>query len=338
MAEYLAKIKSLGLREQNLADDNFRDVIEYQRIKRGMGVTLGNALRRVLLRSVPGYAMRYVNISGAQHEFLAIPGVKEDAQELIMNLKKIVFKGEISKAKASLNLVGPCLVTAADITCSNISVVNTDLVICTLDKGFNLKLEMSLEKNSGIKLISKNPKDHDMELNAIPCDAFFSPIEGVNFEINEYESEDYEDLKLEIITNGSITPKEAFNYSLNLLMEQLGKCSELNGELNQMASNAHNVKRMDVLSPNLFLKIEDLPDISTRTLRCLKLLGIVFVGDLVKMSKETLMNEPNFGENSLNKLLEKLSSMGLTLDMNIPNWSPEDLSDKAENIRNNSIL
>jgi DNA-directed RNA polymerase subunit alpha len=337
MGEYLSKIKALGLREQNLNDENFRDIIQYTRIKRGMGVTIGNALRRILLRNIPGYGMRYVNIFGIAHEFCSIPGVKEDAQELIMNLKKVVFKGEISKAKASLNLVGPLIVKAGDITCSNISVVNPELVICALDKGFNLKLEMHLEKNSGIKLISKTQKDDDIELNAIPCDAFFSPIENVNFNVSEYEAEDYEDLELEILTNGSISAKDAFQYAYNLFVNQLAKCGELSGEVKQSVS-ANNSKRMEVLSPNLFLKIEDLPDISTRTLRCLKLLGVVFVGDLVKMSKEALMNEPNFGENSLNRLLEKLGSMGLTLDMNIPNWPPEDLAQKAEAIKNNSLL
>jgi len=336
MSGYLSKIKSLGLREQNLADENFSAIVEYSNLKRGMGTTIGNALRRVLLGTVPGYAVRHVTISGVQHEFATIPGVKEDAQQVIMNLKKIIFKGEISKTKATLNIVGPCVVTGADIACSNIHVVNPDNYICSLDKGFNLKLEMNLEKSSGIKL-ANNMKDYEMELGAIACDAFFCPIESVNFEVIEHETDGYEDLRMHIVTNGSITPNEAFQYSLTLLLEQLGKHAGFDESARPVTSTV-SAKRMDVLSPNLFLKIEDLPDISTRTLRCLKMLGMVYVGDLVKISKETLMKEPNFGENSLNKLLEKLSSMGLTLDMNIPGWPPENLASKAEDIRNNSVL
>lgn len=335
MSGYLSKIKSLGLREQNLADENFSAIIEYTNLKRGMGTTIGNALRRVLLSSVQGYGIRCVTISGIQHEFSAIPGVKEDAQQVIMNLKKIIFKGEISKTKATLNIVGPCIVTGADIACSNVSVVNSDAYICSLDKGFNLKLEMNIEKSAGIKLANAT-KDYEIELGAIACDAFFNPIESVNFEVQEHETDGYEDVRMHIVTNGSITPNEAFQYSLNLLMEQLGKHAGFDESARVTALT--NTKRMDVLSPNLFLKIEDLPDISTRTLRCLKMLGIVYVGDLVKVSRETLMNEPNFGENSLNKLLEKLAAMGLTLDMNIPGWPPENLAAKAEDIRNNSTL
>ncbi len=336
MSGYLSKIKSLGLREQNLADENFSAIIEYTNLKRGMGTTVGNALRRVLLSSVQGYAIRSVTISGIQHEFSSIPGVKEDAQQLIINLKKIIFKGEISKTKANLNIVGPCVVTGADIACSNVSVVNADAYICSLDKGFNIKLEMNIEKSSGIKLAS-SIKDYEIELGAIACDSFFSPVESVNFEVQEHETDGYEDLRLHIITNGSVSPNEAFQYSLNLLMEQFSKHAGFDQSARSSASTS-GTKRMDVLSPNLFLKIEDLPDISTRTLRCLKMLGIVYVGDLVKVSKDTLMKEPNFGENSLNRLLEKLSSMGLTLDMNIPGWPPENLVAKAEEIRNNSVL
>ena len=336
MSGYLSKIKSLGLREQNLADENFSAIIEYTNLKRGMGTTVGNALRRVLLGAVPGYAIRCVTISGVQHEFSSIPGVKEDAQQSIMNLKKIIFKGEISKTKATLNIVGPCTVTGADIACSNVQVVNPDAYICSLDKGFNLKLEMNVEKSTGIKLAS-NTKDYEIELGAIACDAFFCPVESVNFEVHEHETGGCEDLRLHVVTNGSITPNEAFQYSLNLLMEQFSKHAGFD-ETARPAATAVGAKRMDVLSPNLFLKIEDLPDISTRTLRCLKMLGIVYVGDLVKVSKDTLMKEPNFGENSLNKLLEKLATMGLTLDMNIPGWPPENLAAKAEDIRNSSVL
>lgn len=333
MTSYLSKIKSLGLKEKNLASENFSSIIEYASLKRGMGLTIGNALRRVLLSSVPGYAMRSVTISGVQHEFSSIPGVKEDTQQLIMNLKKIVFKGEISKTKATINIMGPCTVTGANVACSNIEVVNQDLYICSLDQGFNLKLEMNIEKGIGIKMVNDN-KSYEVEVGSIACDSFFSPIENVNFEVAEHENEG-ETLKLHIVTNGSITPEAAFQIALNLIMEQFGKRVFIDENAPILPVTT---KRMDILSPNLFLKIEELPDISTRTLRCLKMLGIVYVGDLVKLSKAALMREPNFGENSLNKLLEKLSVMGLTLDMNIPGWPPENLASKAEDIGNRSIL
>lgn len=334
-AEYLSKIRSLGLKEAQLADPNFNAIIEYAGLKPGMGLTVGNALRRVLLSSIAGYAIRNVTISGVQHEFSSIPGVKEDAQQLIMNLKKIVFKGEISKTKIALNVMGGCIVTGKNLSCSNVEVVNQDAYICALDKGFNLKLEMTLEKSVGIKL-SSEVKDYDIELGAIACDSFFSPIESVNFEVVARE-DGYEDLRLQIVTNGSISSQEAFDHALSLLQDQLGKHSAENNT-KQTVAIATGTKRLDVLSPNLFLKIEDLPDMSVRILRCLKLLGVVYVGDLVKMSSKTLMKEPNFGENSLNKLMEKLAPMGLSLDMEIPGWPPENLASKAEEIGSKSIL
>lgn len=336
MMEYLSKIKSLGLNEQNMLDENYSAVIKYENLKSGMGVTIGNSLRRVLLSHIAGYGIRSVTISGVQHEFSVIPGLKEDVQQLIMNLKKLVFKGEISKTKANLNIVGPCVIKGSDIGCANISVVNPELYIGSLDKGFNLKLEMSLEKSTGIKL-ANNIKDYEIELGAIACDAFFSPIVSVNFESNTHEADGYEDLNIHIVTDGSITPHAAFEAALGMFMEQLNKHTNTNIST-APSYNQPAIKRVDVLSPNLFLRVEDLPDISTRTLRCLKLLGIVYIGDLVKVSKETLMNEPNFGENSLNKLVEKLNAMGLTLGMDIPGWPPENLATKAEEIRNNSSL
>jgi DNA-directed RNA polymerase subunit alpha len=333
MSDYLSKIKFLGLKEQQLNDENFSAVVEYNNLKSGMGTTIGNALRRVLLGHIPGYSIRSVAIAGIHHEFSAVPGVKEDAQQLIMNLKKVVFKGEISKTKASISTVKAGIVTAADIVCSNMVIVNPDAYLCTLSEGFNLKLEMNLEKGVGIVLASQ-VKDYEIEVGSIACDAFFSPIENVNFEVQSIEN-GYENLKITIISNGSVKPVEAFKYALGLTIEQFGKQEYYSVESKSNAAN--RTKKIDVLNPNLFLKIEDLPEIPTRAVKCLKMLGAVFVGDLVKLSKETLMNEPNFGENSLNKLSEKLATIGLSLGMDLPGWPPENLEAKSDDIRSNFI-
>lgn len=334
MSDYLSKIKSLGLKEQALKDENFTALIEYSNLKPGMGTTIGNALRRVLLGHVPGYAIRCVNIAGIQHEFSAIAGVKEDAQQVIMNLKKVVFKGEISKAKVSIATVKSGIVTAADIQCSNVQVVNPDVYICSLSEGFQLKLEITIEKGVGVSLATQM-KDYEIEIGAIACDAFFNPIESVNFEIQPLEGGN-ENLQLHIVTNGSIKPIDAFKYALNLVIEQFSKQDLC--EIDSKICKTAKTKKVDVLNPNLFLKIEDLPEIPTRAVKCLKMLGAVFVGDLVRLSKETLMNEPNFGENSLNKLSEKLATIGLSLGMDIPGWPPENLESKSDDIRNNFML
>lgn len=337
MSNYLSKIKYFGLEEQHLVDENFSAVIEYSNIKLGMGNTIGNSLRRVLLSSVPGYAIKNVTIAGIQHEFTAIPGVKEDAQRLIMNLKKVIFKGDISKSKATILFSGPGEVRASDISCSNISVVNPDLYICSIDKGFNLKAELFVEKGCGVKLTSTS-KDYEIEIGSILCDAFFSPIVSVNFEVIENESSNSESLHIHIVTNGSIAPKDAFKYALELFMDQLSKNAYAEKEKDEISLEEKKEASVQTLSPNLFLRIDDLPDLPTRTLRCLKMLGVVYVGDVVKLTRERLMNEPNFGENSLNKLIEKLEAMELSLGMNIVGWPPENLEEKAEAIRNKSVL
>jgi len=334
MSGYLAKIRSLGFKEQVLNDENFSAIVEYSNLKPGMGTTVGNAIRRVLLGHVPGYAIRCVNIAGIQHEFSSIAGVKEDAQQLIMNLKKVVFKGEISKAKIVISTVKSGVVTAADIQCTNVQVVNQDVYICSLSEGFSLKLEATIEKGVGVSLANQ-VKDYEIEVGAIACDAFFCPVESVNFEVQPLEGGN-ENLHIHILTNGSIKPLDAFKFALTLVIEQLTKQDLF--EIDPKLCSVNKTKKADVLNPNLFLRIEDLPEIPTRAVKCLKMLGAVFVGDLVRLSRETLMNEPNFGENSLNKLSEKLATIGLSLGMDIPGWPPEDLESKSEDIRNNFVL
>ncbi len=326
------KLKAIALKQKNLEDPDFFQIIEYKDLKKGMGVTIGNTLRRILLSYIPGYAIKNVTVSGIQHEFSSISGVKEDTALIISNLKKVILKSDVKKSSLILNLQGPCVVTAKDLKSSNFIIVNPDAYICTIDKGFHLSLEAFVEKGVGITLASEL-NDHSVEVGSIVCDSFFSPVENVNFEVVN-TPQGSENLYLSILTNGSISPLEAFNLACEILDEQISKTAVLKRQV----AVAETVVNRELHSPSLYLQIEDLPDLSTRMIKCLKMLGVIYVGDLVKLSKETLMNEPNFGENSLNKLISKLNSLGLDLGMQLDNWPPANLSQKAKEIMNNSVL
>lgn len=331
----LEKLEPFGYADSAASDKAYTDIFVYNSLKKGMGVTIGNALRRTLLSNVPGYAIKSLSVSGIVHEFSSIHGVKEDVVALMMNLKRVVFRGTAPVGKGSISIIGPKIVLAEDISCSNVEVVKGSEYICSLDEGAALKLDFEIVKGVGVLQV-KDSALRDNEIGMIPMDCcFFSPVAAVNFWIEESESGIYEDLYLEIMTNGALTPKEAFEFSTNLLFDQIS--------LNQLARKQSAIEVTDLkktapLNPNLFLKLEDLANMPPRALKCFTMLGIVFVGDLVRLSKASLMNEPQFGENSLNKVNDILVSMGLSLGMDIPNWPPENVAEIAKTVKKNSIL
>lgn len=335
MVDYLTIAREFGIKQAQMEDSNFCDIINYNDIKKGMGITIGNALRRVLLDKVPGCAITSLKIAGIQHEFSVIPGVKEDVQQLIMNLKKVVFKSDVNSLKATLNVSKEGVVTAGDISVSSCEVINKEIYICSIEKGFELKVELLIEKGIGIKRAS-HKLNHDTEIGSIALNAFFSPVISVNFKVEEKENMHLEDLDVEIITNGSIAPKEAFNYALDLLYDQFNKTSAIE-KSEEVVNHSKSEVVMETISPSLYIEIKNISGFSGRILNCFKQLGIVYVGDLVQYSKEDLLNSPNFWENSLNTVVDVLSTMDLELGMKI-NWPPKDLEEKVKEINSKAII
>ena len=332
---YLSKLESIGIAFKNLEDENYKKTFHYSRLKKGMGLTIGNALRRVLLGHIPGYAIRSISIQGIQHEFNSIPGMKEDVQEFIMNLRKIVFKGSVPSSKAVLQINKSGVVTAKDVKGVNLDIVNKELYICNISSKTSqiFKIEMFIEKKVGI-ICARDAKDMLIESGSIVCDSFFSPVVHVNFVIDELDSE-YENLEISITTNGSVTPEFAFNFALDVLKEQLFKNSAKKIEIEK--SNVVMEREVNLIASKLSMKIEDLPDVSNRALNCLHEMGVKYVGDLVKLTEKKLMDKPNFGKNSLSQLKEKLSMIGLKFDMNVK-FSSDDIEEKNNHLGNDFVL
>jgi len=322
MSNFMTKLQSFGIANKKMDNPQFFQIFYYKNLRKGMGLTIGNCLRRTLLSCVPGYAIRSCTIDGVQHEFSAIDGIKESAQELIMNLKKVVFSGQEREVFAELSVNKAGDVYADSIVGSNVDVVNKDLYICSVSKSFDLKIRMQIEKSVGI-ILSSDVKDGEFEIGSIVCDSFFSPIEHVNFEVVEKEGyQDFEELKLSILTNGSISAEEAHQFALNVISEEFSKGTLKFEETksNYVYDHKAQVKnaKINITPRHLDLKIEDL-ELSNRVISCLKSNNVYYVGQLVQCTEDDLMKHPNFGKNSLKLLTEKLTTLGLTLGMEV-NW------------------
>jgi DNA-directed RNA polymerase subunit alpha len=327
--DIISKLVTFGKQEERSADARFCETLEY-RVDTGMGLTVANALRRVLMSQMPGYSIHSITISGIPHEFSSIPGVKEDAQQLIMNLKRVVFKGDEEEASAKLVATGPCTLFASDIICSNTSVVNGENYICYVDKGFSLKLDIQIVKGVGVKRANEvSSYMFDNEIGGIVCDMFFSPVENVNYEI--VSESDCEKIFLTIHTNGSISPEEALNRSVKILSSQF----EQNSDIQSLSCSDDT--QVSVLNPALFLYVEDIK-LPVRIIECLKMFGVVYVGDMLRLTEEMLMKEPNVGATSVKALVDWLSSRNLSLGCVPPGWPPQDVNERAKKIRAKMVL
>lgn len=297
--------------EQREQEHYARFVVEP--LERGFGHTLGNALRRVLLSSLPGAAVTSINIDGVNHEFSTIPGVKEDVTEIILNLKELSVKLYSDTQKMiEINAVGPCKVTAADIRVDDeVEVINRDLHIATLSKGATLHMWMTLDKGRGYVPAERNKQDI-LSIGVIPIDSIYTPIKRVNYKVEDTrvgQITDYDKLILEVWTDGSVNPDEAIADSAKILTEQL---SIFNGLSDQKQAVVDEVKEETQQGGYLDMTIEDL-DLSVRAFNCLKRAGINTVGELLQNNHEEIMKVRNLGKKSLEELEEKLASLGLSL-------------------------
>ncbi len=299
-------------------------------LERGFGLTLGNALRRILLSSLQGAAVTGVKIAGVQHEFSTIEGVREDVTDIILNIKAIAVRMHCEGPKRMrLVIEGPCEVTAGMIEAgADIEIMNPELVICTLDKGAKLDMEMTVNTGKGYRPAAQN-RPEDAPVGLIPVDSIFSPVRKVSYEVEDTrvgQITDYDKLTLQIETNGVISPDDAVAYAARILQDQLQVFINFDEPKETAASE---VEDSLPFNRNLLKKVEEL-ELSVRSANCLKNDNIVYIGDLVQKSESEMLRTPNFGRKSLNEIKEVLSVMGLHLGMQVEGWPPENIEDLAK--------
>ncbi|MBQ7409565.1 MAG: DNA-directed RNA polymerase subunit alpha [Alphaproteobacteria bacterium] len=302
-------------------------------LEKGFGLTLGTALRRVLLSSLQGCAPVYVKIEGAQHEFTSLSGVREDITDILLNLKGVYFKALTEgQHKAELKVKGPAVVTAGMIeTSGNVEVMNKDAEICTLDEGASFDMEITL--NSGRGYVPANINATDLPLGTIPVDSIYSPILNVASTVSPTrvgQNTDYDKLELTVKTNGSVSPEDAIAFAARILTDQL--TGFINFEDPAMSSvEDDDEKSKDTLpfDPKLLKRVDEL-ELSVRATNCLKNDKINWLGELVQKTENDMLKTPNFGRKSLNEIKAQLEAMGLSLGMEVPGWPPENISELAK--------
>jgi DNA-directed RNA polymerase subunit alpha len=299
-------------------------------LERGFGLTLGNALRRILLSSLQGAAITAIKVDGVQHEFSSIPGVREDVTDIVLNLKDVAIKmqGEGPK-RMTLRKSGPGAVTAGDIAVvGDIEILNPELVICNLDDGADIRMELMVNTGKGYVPADKN-RAEDAEAGLIAVDSLYSPVKRVAYRVENTRSGqilDYDKLTMTVETDGSITPEDAVAYAARILQDQLDIF--VNFEEPKKAETTPAIPEL-AFNPALLKKVDEL-ELSVRSANCLKNDNIVYIGDLIQKSEAEMLRTPNFGRKSLNEIKEVLAQMGLHLGMEVPGWPPENIEDLAK--------
>ena len=299
-------------------------------LERGFGLTLGNALRRILLSSLQGAAVTAVQIDNVLHEFSSVAGVREDVTDIILNIKGIAVGMEVEGPKRlSISANGPAVVTAADISESNgIEILNKDHVICHLDEGANLFIELTVETGKGYVPAEKN-RSEDAPIGLVAVDALFSPVKKVSYKVEptrEGQVLDYDKLTLQIETDGSITPEDAVAFSARILQDQLSIF--VNFDEPEATGRTEDEDDLE-FNPLLLKKVDEL-ELSVRSANCLKNDNIVYIGDLIQKTESEMLRTPNFGRKSLNEIKEVLTSMGLHLGMDVADWPPDNIEELAK--------
>ncbi|MDA1089062.1 MAG: DNA-directed RNA polymerase subunit alpha [Proteobacteria bacterium] len=301
-------------------------------LERGFGLTLGNALRRVLLSSLQGAAVTSVQIEGVLHEFSAIPGVREDVTDIVLNIKSLDIKLSAEGPKRlTLKASGPGEVKASAIeTGADIEIMNPDLIICHLDKGAKLNMELTVENGKGYVPAAQN-RPEESPIGLIPVDAAFSPVRKVTYKVDNSrvgQVTDHDKLSLEVTTSGVVSPEDAVALAARILQDQLALFINFD---EPKAALAESREEELPFNKNLLRKVDEL-ELSVRSANCLKNDNIIYIGDLVQKSETDMLRTPNFGRKSLNEIKEVLGQMGLHLGMEIPNWPPENIEDLAKRL------
>jgi DNA-directed RNA polymerase subunit alpha len=311
------------------ADQSRFASIVVEPLERGFGMTIGNALRRVLLSSLQGAAVTAVQIDGVLHEFSSVPGVREDVTDIVLNLKSLAlrFHGEEPR-RITLSATGPGEITAGMIDAGHdVEIIDPDLVICTLDDGAKLNMEMTVNTGKGY-IAAAVHRAEDSPIGLIPIDAIYSPVRRVSFKVDNTrvgQVTDYDRLTLDVETNGTVTPEDAVALAARILQDQLQMF--INFEEPRAAPETGE----PVFNKHLLRKVDEL-ELSVRSANCLKNDNIIYIGDLVQKTEQEMLRTPNFGRKSLNEIKEVLAQMGLHLGMEIPDWPPENIEEMAKRL------
>ncbi len=299
-------------------------------LERGFGFTLGNALRRILLSSMRGAAVTGIRVEGVLHEFSSISGVREDVTDLILNIKQLALRmGGSGPRTMLLKQTGPGVVTGADIEVgAEIEILNPECVICTLDQGADIHIELTVNDGKGYAM-AENNRPEDAPLGFLPVDSLFSPVRRVAYKVEptrEGQVLDYDKLTMEVETNGAITPEDAVSLAARILQDQ----SQVFVNFEEIAPEASPEIQTGLEFDHRFLKKVDELELSVRSANCLKNDNIHYIGDLIQKTEQEMLRTPNFGRKSLNEIKTVLSGMGLKLGEEVPNWPPENIEDLAK--------
>ena len=334
--------KPSGLEKKAGGDSKRKATFVAEPLERGFGLTLGNSLRRVLLSSLQGAAVTSIKIENVLHEFSSLAGVREDVTDIVLNVKQIALKMQGEGAKRlQLSMTGPAEVKAGDIAVSgDIEVMNPELVICHLDEGATLNMELTAESGKGYVPAASN-RPADAPIGLIPVDALFSPVRQVSYKVENTrvgQELDYDKLTLTVETDGTVTPEDAIAYAGRILQDQLALFvhfddSSVTRQAPTGAAAPAQVAESagDTAQINRFLlkKVDEL-ELSVRSANCLKNDNIIYIGDLVQKTEAEMLRTPNFGRKSLNEIKEVLAQMGLHLGMEVTGWPPENIEELAK--------
>ncbi|RMF10517.1 MAG: DNA-directed RNA polymerase subunit alpha [Alphaproteobacteria bacterium] len=325
-------IKPNKLDIQTAEGDPRRATIVAEPLERGFGMTLGNALRRILLSSLQGAAVTAIQIDGVLHEFSSIPGVREDVTDIVLNVKQLAIKLHSEGPKRlTLEADGPGEVTAGQIKdVADVEILNPDLVLCTLDEGAHFKLELTVDTGKGYVAADRN-RPEDAPIGLIPVDALYSPVRKVSYKVENTRKGqilDYDKLTMTVETDGTVTPEDAVAFAARILQDQLQLFINF-----EEPTEAREEKESEEPSfnRNLLRKVDEL-ELSVRSANCLKNDNIVYIGDLIQKTEAEMLRTPNFGRKSLNEIKETLANMGLHLGMEVPGWPPENIEELAKKL------
>jgi len=310
-------------------DNAKKSIIVMEPFERGFGTTLGNALRRTLLSSITGFAVTSVKIENVQHEYSAIEGVKEDVLDIIMNIKSLAITKDSSESciiKLSANQAGAVYAGSIEVP-AGVTIVNKDLLICTLSKGAKINIQMNVECGKGYSTAEDNRKVEN-PVGTIVVDAMFSPVKRVSYKVENArvgQITNFDKLIMEIETNGAITPRDSLGVAAKILQDQMQVFINFD-----VAKIDVPVKKESESEPkfnkNLLKTIDEL-ELSVRSYNCLKNENIIYVGDLVVRTEAEMLKTANFGRKSLNELKENLKNMNLGFGMKLSDWPPQNLDD-----------
>jgi DNA-directed RNA polymerase subunit alpha len=324
----LIKPKTVEFEEKEVTDSYGRFFAEP--LERGYGITIGNAMRRVLLSSLPGFAITAVRIKGVLHEFSTLPGVKEDVTDIVLNLKEVrVRLHEGDQITATLKVKGEATVSARDITGGpSLEILTPDQPIATLDKGAELDMELVIKRGRGY--VPAERGEEEEPIGTIRIDAIYSPIKKVNFVVTNArvgQRTDYDRLAIEIFTDGSISPREAMTYAARVLCDQMSIFAGVEEEAEAPGAALEGGEAHPSINELLYRPVEGLP-ISVRAFNGLQNADIKYIGELVQRTEQDMLKIKNFGRKSLNEIKEVLTDMALSLGMRLENLPPRSELDR----------